>query len=343
VPVTPPINPKQIGVAFLLFALGYSLAGEQRSSRRILFNRLFEIYLFGIAAALLLSGTAYLERSRLALSNYLPFLFGVNVAFNYFPANPTTWYIGPYLHVLLVWALFLRNRRIGPWLLVAVAAGEVLTRAVLAETAGLFTAYMALPNWATVFLLGLYYGQRPRERPRTGLALSVLGLCLLAVAWPLFWNRWQVVPSFPFMGFLIGPPLVNLVVTSASVTAVYLLFTWLVYQVTLRLTAPRVVQFFARNTLIIFIAHMPLYFALEPLLAAWLPGHYWLRVGILFVLCFPVLALLSELVRRLVRPKQLAERVWLALSRAGSGGHRPEPSAATGAGGSGQWSVAGRQ
>src|SRR6478672_3451877 len=46
--MTPPIYPKQLGVAFFVFVTGYTLAREQRPVWRVLFNRLFDVYVFGI-------------------------------------------------------------------------------------------------------------------------------------------------------------------------------------------------------------------------------------------------------------------------------------------------------
>src|SRR6476660_5430053 len=67
-----PINSKQFGVAFFLFITGYSLATETGDRWKVAFTRLFEIYLYGFALALLLSAVAYSRSGRLALSNYTP-------------------------------------------------------------------------------------------------------------------------------------------------------------------------------------------------------------------------------------------------------------------------------
>src|SRR5262249_51757260 len=158
-----------------LFVAGFSLAGERRRTGKVLFNRLFDVFLFGVAFALLMSAVTYVQAGRLSLSNYLPFLLGANTAFDHFPANPTTWYIGTYLHLLLVWAL-LRGRQVWLGWLAAVVAVEVLVRAALAEGAGLYVAYMALSNWMAVFLLGTYCGQRGVGQTRGGLAPYLLGL-----------------------------------------------------------------------------------------------------------------------------------------------------------------------
>src|SRR5262249_50421656 len=63
----PPINSKQLGVAFFLFSIGYSLTIETRDRWRVVFNRLFDVYLFGLALALLLSVSTYMTIGRLQL------------------------------------------------------------------------------------------------------------------------------------------------------------------------------------------------------------------------------------------------------------------------------------
>ena len=41
---TEPFNPKQLGVAFFVFVLGFSLAKETRPRPQVVFNRLFPIF-----------------------------------------------------------------------------------------------------------------------------------------------------------------------------------------------------------------------------------------------------------------------------------------------------------
>ena len=47
----PPVYPKQLGVAFFIFVMGYSLARETKAVRRVIFDRLLRIYLFGRACS----------------------------------------------------------------------------------------------------------------------------------------------------------------------------------------------------------------------------------------------------------------------------------------------------
>ncbi len=306
----PPIYPKQLGVAFFLFATGFSLARERRPTGQVLFNRLFDVYLFGVGFALLLSAVHLVRIGDPNESNYLPFLLGANVFFNNFPANPTTWYIGTYIQILLVWALLLRRVQVRLWMLVVSCVAEVAIRAWLIETWGLFVAYMALPNWATVFLLGSYYGQKePGETLQTRPAPWLIGSLLILLAWTLIASPWVSAYSFPFMTMTIRSRSVSLVMGSAAASLVYVGLTWMAFQVTRRLESSRVVEFLARNTLIIFIAHMPLYYLLRGPLGRW-TDSYPLKVLILSVACFPMLAAVSELFVRLVRPRALRDWIW---------------------------------
>jgi hypothetical protein len=319
--MTPPFFPKQLGVAFFLFAAGFSLARERRPAGRVLFNRLFEIFLFGLAFAFIMSVISYVRVGRIAPSNYLPFFFGSNVVFNNFPANPTTWYIGTYIHILVLWAVALRGVRVRLWAVALTAVAEVLVRAALLGGVGPFVAYMAVPNWATVFLFGLYCGQRHETARPADLAPGVLLFFLLLVTWPAvgagLWPRW----AFPFMDPAAGG-LAGLLLTSASITALYFAYTWLAYQLTMRFRARQSVGFFARNTVIIFIVHMPVVYGFQELIGGW---PTWPRVAVEFSVCFVGLALLSELVCRLVAPKSLRDAIWSRFVTRSQPGPAAEP------------------
>src|SRR4051812_30253172 len=86
--LTPPFYPKQLGVAFFLFVAAFSVARDRRPWSEVLFRRLFEVCLFGLAFALLMSAIVFARQADLNESNYLPFLLGANVLLDNFPANP---------------------------------------------------------------------------------------------------------------------------------------------------------------------------------------------------------------------------------------------------------------
>jgi hypothetical protein len=98
---------------------------------------------------------------------------------------------------------------------------------------------------------------------------------------------------------------------SAGVSLLYVGYTWSVYRVACRLKDCRLSRFFARNTVFIFVAHMPLYYGLEGPLRAAVSSRLG-RVTILFVACFVGLAIGSELLRRLIHLDRLRDRLWPA-------------------------------
>jgi fucose 4-O-acetylase-like acetyltransferase len=320
----PPVYPKQVGVAFFVFVTGYLLARETRPRLEVLFNRLFEIYVIGIGMALLVSVINLIRIGKPSASNYEPFVLGCNVVFNNFPANPTTWFIGTYMHILLIWALLLRGRKIGPGVLVGTVLAEVVIRAVLAEFAGRFIAYMTFPNWMTVFLLGLYTGQRQAdEAPSRSLPAYIAGLCGLLVAWPLILSPLVGRYTFPFMTLTTGHRAFDTALMSVSVSFVYIAFTWVTYQVTRRLESQAVVQFIARNSILVFIAHMPLYRTLERLLARWTVS-YGVRVAVQMVACLLLLSVVSELIYRVIPLKSMRDGIWQRFGQPKVPGEPPQ-------------------
>jgi acetyltransferase-like isoleucine patch superfamily enzyme len=313
----PPIYSKQLGVALFLFITGYSLSQETRERQHVFFNRLFEAYLWAGALALGLSAFTYLSEGRLLLSNYAPLAGGINVIFNFFPANPTTWYLGTYLHVLALWALVLYRVRVSPQVLLGSLVIEVIVRAFLIGAAGRFVAYMALTNWSTVFLLGMWYGQRRRSGahglPDHAAAAAGLALVGLIAGWSIGTARLPFEPDFPFMSLSLPDAATGVFLTSLAVSAVYLSVTWLAFHALAPFPAPRPVRFVARNTLIIFLGHMPVLFALTPLLSQ-LDLSRGVRSLALAIICVPGLGLLSEVLRKALQIRKLRDQVYRRLS-----------------------------
>lgn len=311
--LTPPVYLKQFGVTMFLFATAYTLARETRSSGVVLFNRLFRMYLFAASFAVLMTLATALSGNGLALSNYLPLLGGANVVFDNFPANPTTWYIGTYLHFLLLWALVLRRVRVRAWMVVAAILIEIPVRMLLITAGGGYIAYMALTNWIAVFLFGLLMGGSGSNTLPAGgawkFATALLGgLFVSGAAWRLV----EPTPTFPFQT-IEGAGLAGLLLVSAAVSGIYFGVTWMTFQAARRAPAPLAVRFISRNSLIIFIAHMPLVLALHPWLVS-LGLGYWPRVSITLLLMLPGLALFSEFVTAVVQPDLLRDRIWSFLT-----------------------------
>jgi hypothetical protein len=310
VPLTPPIYLKQFGVAFFLFATGFTLARERRGAAEAVFNRLFQVYAFGLSLAVVLTILSALGGGHGAPSNYLPFAAGLNVVVNNFPANPTTWYLGTYVHFLLLWATSLRRIRIRTWMVFAAIAIEIPIRAVLIAYAGRFVAYMLFTNWAAVFLLGMARGSDADGDVRSSDHGYAIALVASLAGWAAAMRLLPFEPTFPFMSLHGWPPVAGHLFVSASVSLLYVGTTALLFEATRHATtAPAPVAFIARNSLIIFLVHMPVYFLLQPVLAAWTTS-YWTRVVIQLLVCLPGLAVMSEGLIVIVAPGLLRGRVF---------------------------------
>jgi hypothetical protein len=266
------------------------------------------MFLFGVAIAALLSGIGYAFDGDIRESNYLPFLAGVNVVLNYFPANPTTWFIGMYLQMLLLWAVLFRHVRVRPALIAVVAIGEIGIRTLLMEGGGDYVAYMNVSNWLTVFLLGFWYGQRG-ESPSSRAPWWCAGLALatIVIAWSALVGQVVVADTFPLMRLGMSG-LAGALLTSIAVTFLYSAITLMTVATVSAVNAPARVRYVARNTVIVFIGHMPIYFALQPILKEY-TSSYWLVVAIQMVPCYFGLLWVSERVRALVQPVALRDRL----------------------------------
>src|SRR6266487_231031 len=71
--LTPPIYPKQLGVAFFVFVIGWGLARESRDRLQVVYNRLFPVFLLGLGFAMVMSAVVFVRQHGLNKSNYLPF------------------------------------------------------------------------------------------------------------------------------------------------------------------------------------------------------------------------------------------------------------------------------
>jgi hypothetical protein len=237
------------------------------------------------------SGVGLATVGDLAESNYLT-IVGLHLLVGDLPANPTTWFVGTYLHMLLVWALLLRGRRFTGRHWRMFFALDIVIRAALVLAAGPHRAYMAIFNWLDLFVLGLVAGADAVARPRW-LAAAVA----IPLLWPLMLNTLPWQSTFPFMTLTGESAVTGAVALSVAVSLGYTGYTWAAWSLARLLPAPAWIRLLARNTTLVFVAHMPVYFLLEYLLQPRVPD-YWLRVLIEWTICLPVLALVSEWLHR---------------------------------------------
>jgi hypothetical protein len=181
---------------------------------------------------------------------------------------------------------------------------------------------MALTNWPTVFLLGVFYGQdaefqgtlRPPSRGRSVPPAAVtLVLAVFVALWSQLPRLIDFTPTFPFMHDRLGTPFVAALIASSLASTVYACVTWLVFQAVRAVSAPAPIRFVARNTLIIFLAHMPLFYVMQPFVSGWGTSALF-HSAVYLACCLVGLGLLSEAIRRAVRPNALRDRLWARLS-----------------------------
>jgi len=305
---TLPTNIKQIGVVFFILIAGYLLANESRPWPKVLYNRLFELIFLSFLYVVLTSIVNFYLIDDINESNYLPFMLGINVIFNSFPANPSLWYIGTYIHLMILWALLLRHITIRPWMFIVVVPAEIAVRALLMNSAGDFIAYQLFTNWVSIVLLGMYLGQQSigdiQDASKKPLIFYVAALLLAVTVWNLATRALGITESNPF-GRLQMDSVVTTQITSAIlVSLVYFIWGILGFQIFRRLRAGPIVQFFSRNSLMIFILHMPLVYGsydwINELLGKDSQGF--LRLTLNLLIFYVGLGLLSELILKLLKP-----------------------------------------
>ena len=310
--ISQPVYTKQLGVAFFVFITGWSLANDSRPRLRVVFNRLFSIYFYGLLFALLLSIIFIFTKNDTNPSNYLPFFLGINVFFNNFPANPTTWYIGTYLHLLVFWYFFMQGKVIGKKHLLLAFLFENVVRSLLMASGKEFIAYMLLPNWLTVFVLGMYLHQKRDKESTTS------HVFLLIIVWIIALTLWNFAgkyigfdKSFPFRDaateFAMSLPFRSLLIS-----IIYILNTLIFFEIARRLPKLRFISFLSRNTLIIFIVHVPIIFELSHVLYSFLDTEVQKKASLIFLMYFG-LAALSEILQKRINIKLLRDKTWTII------------------------------
>lgn len=311
--ITQPVHTKQIGVAFFIFITGWGLANNTRPPLRAVFNRIFPFYFYGILFAMLLSVLFYYMKDDTNLSNYMPYAFGVNVFFNYFPANPTTWYIGTYLHILLFWYFFMQGKAIGIRHLVLAFIVENIVRSILMSWEQDFVAYMLLPNWLTVFVLGMYFHKK-QQLPNTPYVF------LLIIAWigvfVISTNIANLIgfdDTFPFRNMTTQHAW-SIPFESLFISAIYIVHTLFFFEIARRLPGHGIVSFFARATLITVIIHIPIIFETAQYFYNLFDSVDVARIVFIFVI-FIGSAVISEIVSKFADLKSIGDKVWVVIER----------------------------
>jgi peptidoglycan/LPS O-acetylase OafA/YrhL len=290
----PPINTKQLGVAFFVFVSGYTLAKDNRPPLEIVIRRLFEVLLLAGLLAVLMSLVGALTSGDLLESNYLPLLGGINVFLDYFPANPTTWYVGTYLHLIVLAALLHRGWTPRWYQLGLIAACEVGIRTFLLKLGFQFVPYMLLSNWTTVYTLGRLAAVRP------GLSRASVGVCCLTAVLMVALAPLNLTRALPFW-VAREPHFLPLLMMSCATTILYAGCTIAGFAAFSHVCRrpPLVLRFVSDHTLLIFLAHMPVYYALRAYVAS-VTGSRPATAVVLFLCCIALPGGASYLLHKIV-------------------------------------------
>ncbi|MDX2441253.1 MAG: acyltransferase family protein [Desulfobacterales bacterium] len=311
--LTQPVHTKQIGVAFFVFITGWGLANNTKPPLKSVYNRIFPFYFYGIVFAIFLSILFIFLKGDTNPSNYLPFFFGANVFFDNFPANPTTWYIGTYLHMLLFWYFFIQGKDIGKKHLVLAFIFENIVRCLFMAWGKDFIAYMLLPNWLTVFLLGMYLHKKRQLATTPQVFLLILAWLGVIAVWTYLTKSIGFDGAFPFRN-MTSDFSMALPVESLLISATYIVNTLFFFEIARRLPGFSIVSFLARATLITVIVHMPIVFGAHAQFYGLFESEMVARITFIFVLYFGI-AVFSELLQRFINIKYLSEKSWLLLNR----------------------------
>jgi hypothetical protein len=303
-----PTYTKQIGVAFFVFITGWGLANETRDSLRVVFNRLFPFYFYGVVFAVIISLLFLVIKNDTNPSNYLPFFLGVNVLFDYFPANPTTWYIGTYIHMLLFWYFFFAGKTVTLRHIIIAFLFENIIRIALLYWGRDFTAYMILPNWLSVFLLGMYLHDRKQvDTSIAGVAYLVI-LGVVITAWTMIATPMGFDGAFPFRN-LPYDQIWRFPVESLLASVTYILYTLLFFEAVRRLPGNRATRFFAEATLITVIIHMPIIYETHKFFYGFFDDKMTARIVFIIVIYIGC-AYFAWILNRMINLKVLRERCW---------------------------------
>jgi hypothetical protein len=176
-----------------------------------------------------------------------------------------------------------------------------------------FIAYMLLPNWLTIFMVGSYLHKKKDTywQPKT-IYLIIIWLTALGL-WVSPLNNLPWDKSFPFRA-LLSNEIWAIPFRSLLISIVYLGNTFIFFEIFRRLPKLNIVAFFARNSLITFIIHMPLIYAFSGDIYSLFDSFWAQRLSIIIIL-FVGIALISEFIQKQINIKYFQNKTWDITSK----------------------------
>jgi hypothetical protein len=209
--------------------------------------------------------------------------------------------------LLVIWALLLRHVTPSWSWFFALMVLEITVRSLWMWFGRDFNAYMSFTSWLPALMAGMILGRDQVDQSTGARAFSLSAFLskpgtmlfggILFFGFLFFWT--QLVQSYgiskknPFGRIPTESPLLSIVLTSMSVTLLYVVYTTSLLSFFYRIECPRWVRFLSRHTLWVFLAHMPVRDIVTPLYYPWIePG--WIRQFVNFLVLFVGLAWTSE-------------------------------------------------
>ncbi|MFT6895770.1 MAG: hypothetical protein ACJA13_000167 [Paraglaciecola sp.] len=162
-------------------------------------------------------------------------------------------------------------------------------------------------------MLGIYRGYKKDSADSSGLLPILAGWLAFTTLWVLLLNSLEVTGRFPFREVQLASGLTNSLITSGAISVVYVIHTVFFVAVFSKIKAGNLVRFFSRNTIIVFIGHMPFYFVLEPIVRQVFASGWPKRLCIVIIM-FVGLSLLSEFLSKVIKVDELKNRLWKLLN-----------------------------
>ena len=216
--------------------------------------------------------------------------------------------------MLLFWYFFIQGKDIKKRHILLAFVFENLVRCIFMAWGKDYIAYMLLPNWLTVFLLGMYLHNKQQESTTPMVFILVLAwLCFIAISTYLT-NSIGFDHAFPFRNmnsdFSMALPLESLLIST-----VYIINTLFFFEIARRLPGFTIVTFLARATLITVIVHMPIVLETHTYFYSFFDSKLAARIAFIFVIYFG-LAVFSDLLHRFINIKILKRKILAIFHRA---------------------------
>jgi hypothetical protein len=143
--------------------------------------------------------------------------------------------------------------------------------------------------------------------------MTLIGWAIILFIWASITNLVSLTQSFPFRTLPNWGAVQNGLTISAAISFVYISNTYMAVKFFSLIPANRIVRFFSRNTIIVFIGHMPLYDVAEPIARIFVESGWGKRSIIVFIM-YVGLAVVSELLHKILNIDKMKKNLWVRIT-----------------------------